>query len=75
MFGGGAAEPAPTRGQDIEHTVEVDFLDALRGTQLPVTVRRPAPCPECNGTGRQGTRACTRCGGSGTVEHRERLTV
>ena len=74
MFGAGAA-PTTARGQDLEHTVEVDFLDALRGTQLPVTVRRPAPCPQCDGTGRQGMRACTRCGGTGSIEQRERLTV
>jgi len=75
MFGGGAEAAATARPQDIEHAVEVDFLDALRGTQLPVSVRRPVPCPQCNGTGRQGARACERCGGTGTVEQRERLTV
>ncbi|HJQ82742.1 MAG TPA: DnaJ C-terminal domain-containing protein [Candidatus Binatia bacterium] len=76
MFGAGAAEaPPPARGQDIQHDVEVDFLDALRGTQLPVTVRRPVECPQCKGTGRQGMRACTRCGGTGMIEQRERLTV
>jgi len=76
MFGGGAAaEPPSARGEDIEHPIEVDFLDALRGTQTEVSVRRPAPCPQCNGTGRQGMRACTRCGGTGAVEQRERLTV
>jgi DnaJ-class molecular chaperone len=77
MFGGGAtaASQAPARGQDVEHPIEVDFLDALRGTQTAVTVRRPAPCPQCKGTGRQGVRACTRCGGTGTIEQRERLTV
>jgi molecular chaperone DnaJ len=76
MFGGGQAESAaPSRGEDLEHSVEVDFLDALRGTELPVTIRRPTPCPQCKGTGRQGMRACTRCGGTGNVETRERLTV
>jgi len=77
MFGGtGASEPPPAaRGEDLEHTVEVDFMDALRGTQIPVTVRRPSPCPQCKGTGRQGLRGCTRCGGTGTIEQRERLTV
>jgi len=50
-------------------------MDALRGTQLPVTIRRPVPCPECNGTGRKGARACARCGGTGSTEQRERLTV
>src|SRR5581483_6830885 len=73
MFGGAAH--APTSGQDIEHPLEIDFLDALRGTQTAVTIRRPAPCAACGGSGRQGRRACTTCGGTGTVEQRERLTV
>jgi molecular chaperone DnaJ len=77
MFGGGgAAEPRPAAGGgDVEHQIEVDFLDALRGTQTAVTVRRPAPCTQCGGSGRQGLRACTACAGTGTVEQRERLTV
>lgn len=79
MFGGGggggrtAEEEAPSR--DIEHPLEVDMLDALRGTQTSVTVRRPVTCPTCKGTGRSGRRACTECGGSGAVEKREKLTV
>jgi len=76
MFGG-AAEEAPRRaaGQDIEYPIEVDLLDALRGTKTAVTVRRPTPCATCQGTGRVGRRACTTCGGTGTVETRERLSV
>ncbi len=73
MFGGAAH--APASGQDVEHRLEIDFLDALRGTQTAVTIRRPAPCAACGGSGRQGRRACTACGGTGTVEQRERLTV
>jgi len=76
MFGGQAAAEAPEPSSaDIEHPIEVDFLDALRGTQTAVSIRRPAPCPQCGGTGRQGSRACTRCAGTGTTEQRERLTV
>jgi molecular chaperone DnaJ len=75
MFGGAAAPEAPEPSADMEHPIEVDFLDALRGTQMAVSVRRPAPCPQCGGSGRQGMRACTKCSGTGTVEQRERLTV
>jgi len=73
-FGGGTAE-AEEGGQNIEYPLEVDFLDAIRGTRTAVSVRRPVPCPECHGTGRQGRRACTRCSGTGHVEEQEKLTV
>src|SRR5262249_55492579 len=68
LFGGAGEEPAAPEAGDIESPLEVDFLDALRGTTMAVTVRRPAPCDVCGGTGRQGRRACTNCGGSGRVE-------
>src|SRR5262249_57025449 len=75
MFGGAAEQPQDRAGQDIEYPIEVDLLDALRGTTTPVTVRRPTPCPTCKGTGRGGKRACTNSGGSGIGETRERLNV
>jgi molecular chaperone DnaJ len=76
MFGAGAEEAQRrAAGQDIEYPIEVDLLDALRGTKTAVTVRRPTPCATCNGTGRVGRRACTTCGGTGVVETRERLSV
>ena len=75
MFGGEGVAPEPPHGQDLEHTLEVDFLEALRGTKCEVTIRRPGSCETCQGLGRQGRRACTQCGGTGRVERRERLTV
>ncbi len=70
-----AAEEPAASGGDIEYPIEVDFLDALRGIQTSVSVRRPVPCPACHGTGRQGLRACTRCTGTGVIEERETLKV
>jgi molecular chaperone DnaJ len=77
IFGQGAreTEPGPSSGQDLEHQVEIDLLDALRGVTMPVTVRRPVPCATCHGTGRVGRKACTTCSGTGVVEKRERLQV
>jgi molecular chaperone DnaJ len=77
MFGGAAeeadrAEEAPL---DLEQALEVDFLDALRGTALDVSVRRPVPCGQCGGSGRISRRACTSCGGTGRIEQREKLVV
>ena len=70
-----AAEEPAAGGGDIEYPIEVDLLDALRGIQTSVSVRRPSPCPQCHGTGRQGLRACTRCTGTGIIEERETLKV
>ncbi len=77
IFGQGAreTEAGPSPGQDLEHEVEIDLLDALRGVTMPVTVRRPVTCSTCHGTGRVGRKACTTCGGTGVVEKRERLQV
>jgi molecular chaperone DnaJ len=70
-----ATEEPAAGGGDIEYPIEVDLLDALRGIQTSVSVRRPVPCPQCHGTGRQGLRACPRCTGTGTIEEREALKV
>jgi molecular chaperone DnaJ len=70
-----ATETPEVGGGDIEYPIEVDLLDALRGIQTSVSVRRPVPCPQCHGTGRQGLRACTKCTGTGTIEERETLKV
>ena len=79
MFGAAGEaqeEPSPrAAAQDIEHELEVDFLDALKGTQAAVTVRRPTACEDCGGSGRKGRRGCATCSGSGVVERREKLTV
>jgi molecular chaperone DnaJ len=73
--GMGAAEPEAAAAADIEYPIEIGLLDALRGIQTGVSVRRPSPCPQCHGTGRQGLRGCTRCSGTGAVEERETLNV
>jgi molecular chaperone DnaJ len=70
-FGGGQARPSgPPRGADLEATVEVEFEQAVFGTQAPVTVRTAEPCDDCEATGAAaGTTpvTCGDCGGSGQV--------
>ena len=60
----------PARGQDIESSMDIDFLDAVRGFQTAITLERPVECDTCHGNGLQtGSKPtiCPECKGSGTV--------
>src|ERR1022692_146988 len=46
-----AVSEEPQKGSDIEHRMHLGFWDAIRGTQVHVTVAREEPCPTCRGTG------------------------
>jgi molecular chaperone DnaJ len=55
-------------GRDIVAEVELDFVQALRGTEVELRVPGRSPCSACAGTGVQpGTAVadCPDCGGSG----------
>ncbi|HZM79365.1 MAG TPA: molecular chaperone DnaJ [Candidatus Limnocylindrales bacterium] len=74
--GGGPASyrTAPVRGRDVEAEIMLDFLDAVRGVDVPVTLRAPGVCDTCHGTGaKPGTkpRTCPYCGGSGVVNRNQ----
>ena len=67
---GSRAAAGPQRGSDIESSMEVDFLDAVRGFQTAITLERPVSCETCHGSGTKAGTApvnCPQCGGSGTV--------
>ena len=70
-FGGGRRGPSgPPRGQDMEVAVTITFEQSVFGDQIPVDVRLPQRCAECNGSGAgEGTQpvACAECNGSGQV--------
>jgi molecular chaperone DnaJ len=57
----------PQKGSDIEHQMHLGFWDAIRGTQVRITVGRQETCPTCKGSGSAGGAAvtCTVCGGTG----------
>jgi molecular chaperone DnaJ len=57
----------PQKGSDIEHQMHLGFWDAIRGTQVRITVGRQETCPTCKGTGSAGGArvTCTVCGGTG----------
>jgi molecular chaperone DnaJ len=68
LFGEGrAGRRAPARGDDLELSVEIDLLDAIRGASRTVSFRRRSPCPDCKGVGGEGAAPCPDCGGTGQV--------
>ena len=77
IFGGGLfgdifqqRRRGPRPGQDLLIKVEIELLEAARGTTKSVEVSRQEPCIDCKGSGaRKGTVAttCNYCGGQGQV--------
>ncbi len=60
----------PQRGRDIQVGLEIDLVEAARGTQKQVTIPREEVCSDCSGQGsRRGTHPtiCRRCQGHGAV--------
>ncbi len=71
-FGGARQQQGPARGADIEQTVRLSFLDAIKGCSKEISYFRNEPCRSCNGTGAKGGTAfqkCAKCGGSGRVKY------
>ena len=73
MFGGGRrqADPeGPQRGADMSMELEVDFEEALFGSERTLDLTLPEECDQCHGSGAaKGSRRTTgsTCGGRGAV--------
>jgi molecular chaperone DnaJ len=77
IFGGGLfgdlfnqRRRGPRPGQDLLMTLEIELIEAARGTTKAVQIERQELCTECRGSGaRKGTVAttCNYCGGQGQV--------
>ena len=67
---GASQSQAPAQpGSDLEYALKVDFWQAIRGTQVKLTVNRLDPCAQCRGTGVSGggSVTCPECHGTGNV--------
>ena len=61
---------APVRGDDMTMELEVDFEEAMFGSERSLDLNLPDQCPECGGTGAaKGAKrvTCPSCGGRGHV--------
>jgi len=72
FFGGrGGHEEAPEaeRGDDLEYAINIGFWEAIKGTQIKLSINRQEQCDVCGGTGSSGSGSteCPQCHGSGKV--------
>ena len=75
FFGGGRqrqrVDPnAPRRGDDMTFRLNIDFDEAIFGSERTIDLELPAECPACHGTGAaDGSKrvVCKTCGGQGVV--------
>ena len=73
LFWRGGAGPTPRArgGRDVLVSVELDFVQALRGSEFEVRVPRAHTCETCAGSGNEpGTtpRVCEQCSGTGRTQ-------
>lgn len=73
IFSGGRV---PERGVDLEVPVAVELIEAVRGTSRTISLRRPEPCPACDGSGAAARAArCPSCHGEGATAQAVQLNV
>ena len=74
FFGGSThrvRSSGPLPGDDLEHYLNINFLDAVRGLSTRISLNRRVLCRRCRGTGSQGKpreRICPSCHGKGRMD-------
>ncbi|HEY3442452.1 MAG TPA: molecular chaperone DnaJ [Paludibaculum sp.] len=63
-------QAAAEKGTDLEYSLSIDFWQAIRGTQVRLSIHRLDACAVCHGTGHAGgsNANCPQCQGSGNVQ-------
>jgi molecular chaperone DnaJ len=71
FFGGhgDTAQAEAEKGGDLEYVMNIDFWQAIKGTQARVNINRYDVCETCHGSGSTGSGevTCPQCKGSGHV--------
>jgi molecular chaperone DnaJ len=67
--GGNEQAEEPEKGSDLEYALNIDFWQAIRGTQAKLNITRHEVCATCNGSGEapSGSVTCPQCNGTGSV--------
>lgn len=66
---------APQRGEDLDYTLTIDFMDAINGKKSQVSYTRDETCETCGGNGcEKGTHpiTCDKCHGTGYMKVTQR---
>jgi molecular chaperone DnaJ len=75
IFGGGTRKRSRTqRGADLREDINLEFEQAVFGTETQVIVRRHESCEECRGSGAAAGKApvtCRSCTGRGQVRYQQ----
>lgn len=70
LFGGQRRRRGPRQGNDLQVGVEIDLVEAYKGTTRNLKIPRQERCNDCNGSGaKPGSQPtpCRRCNGQGVV--------
>ena len=67
--GDDAPDEQPEKGADLEYAVNIDFWQAIKGTQAKIEITRHEVCSTCHGSGQGtgGSVTCPQCSGTGQV--------
>lgn len=79
-FGGGRGQQSsgPRRGNDMQMEVQVDFMDAVFGTEKELSFRKHVKCDRCKGNlAEPGSKIekCSRCSGLGRIRQAQRTIL
>jgi molecular chaperone DnaJ len=69
-FGFGGRQPKQTRGRDISIEINLQFKEAVFGTERSVLITKNMLCDACSGSGAKagaGTTSCSTCAGNGKI--------
>lgn len=76
-FGGSRSsrQSGPIKGDNRYMQIEIEFLEAVKGTKKTISISVDRTCEKCNGTGAKSSsdiETCSTCKGSGKVTRQQR---